>query len=98
MSETLILATPETPLPPRTGWQVAAIELRRLPFWSVVLTVVDSNGQGKVITRTGLAAATLVKAFNRRNFSAQSIERQALEWARDQGEPGAGVMTGMVET
>lgn len=94
--EQLTLNNPIVP-PQINGYEVGGIHLDYKPISRVVITVIGSDGFGKLITREGDEARTLIVSLNKANLTIKSLAKRVLEWCASVNELPAGNVTGTIE-
>lgn len=90
--EQLDLTTPETK-PPVTTYRVVSLFLD----WDgarIQITLIGSDGVGKLAEYTGPTATSLMSGLNTANLSIKSLHRRVMERLQTDGKLGAGTYSG----
>lgn len=93
MPEQLDITTPVAK-PSVTTYTLASLSLDWLAQ-RIVITVVDSSGQGTVAEYTGPAATAMMTALNTANLSVKSLYRRVLEKLVLDGKLPGGTVSGV---
>ena len=68
-----------------TSYEIAWVELRRLPDWHLSIGYVDDAGETHVFGADGNEAKIPIRLLNTVDLSVKSLERRALEYLMTKG-------------
>lgn len=84
-----------TPLTVTTSsYEIAGIELRRLPRWTLRIVYMDDRGQEHYDVHQDEEAEALIIALNKADLSTNSLERRALQHLISEGKIPAATISG----
>lgn len=86
------LTTPETVTV--ASYEIAGIELRRLPRWTLRIVYMDDHGVEHYDVHQDDEAMALITALNKADLSTNSLERRALQHLISEGKIPAATITG----